>query len=279
MGTRTDINNLSKSVRFDRNSNLNTEREVYERVPPEGDEALGENDTDIYELGNEVIGDKIPIYELETPIDTDVFSTNAVDVNTDEMTLNEWKNYMGSGGESTPTLDKILEVLDESVIPTDETVIPRVISRVGIYEGLSPIGKNLMDRIYGDRKGFVLEQTEHPLEQYIISFDRYMDDEEIVRALGSRIGIYIPLDREYTADEIYIDKMIEYIENMEDWAPDEQQYEGFPTTQEIINMDYKQFEGIMKQYEIGEYEGFEREILYQDRLIVLSNIANKYVTL
>ena len=149
--------------------------------------------------------------------------------------------------------------------------IERIMERINKYNELSQIGKNLMMLIYGDMENYMKDYG-NELEKYIIAFDKNMEDDSVVCAIGSRIGIYIPINEMFSAAEYFIDKIVEYIKVMGYNFPekDEYQYKNkkiIPSTDEIINMDRNIFDENMKEYGL---KGTEE--LYQDRLMVYKEI-------
>lgn len=145
-------------------------------------------------------------------------------------------------------------------------------NRLSTYLHLSPISQNMMNLIYGNVIEYIKRPagTGSPLEEYIISFDEVMIDEGLVRAVGARMGIFIPITPDYWAREIFIDRMVEVIENLNLFEPDTTKmpygHRISFTLQEVIDMDRPQFKEWMEK--IGsEFT----EIGYQDRLLVYIN--------
>ena len=62
------------------------------------------------------------------------------------------------------------------------------------YDQISYLGQSLLDEIYGDKIGYSTKFI-HPLEQYIIQIDKNIGNESVLRSIGERLGLYIPLDK------------------------------------------------------------------------------------
>lgn len=187
--------------------------------------------------------------------------------------LESSSGYSGSTINSTEFISKILPQFDQvyKYATQANKVTPFLSSlfqRWQEYESLSPLSKNLMNLLYGNVIEYVKRPpgTGHPLEYHIITFEQIMDDEALIRALGYRIGLYIPIDRDYSALEIFIDKLVEFIENYEKYAPDEAKYPGIPSTSEIINMNRPQFDKFLSDNGI-KISNDEKERMFQDRLL------------
>ena len=131
------------------------------------------------------------------------------------------------------------------------------------YESLRPSVKRIIDRIYGDMNGFVKIQTPHPLEKYILAFDRSMSDETVVRVLASRIGIFISFDID--ANMAMIDALNEFIDTVEQWGPEDTRTQTTLSTKTIINMDREAFNKL--SHRLGWKTNDEH---YQNRLVILS---------
>jgi hypothetical protein len=158
--------------------------------------------------------------------------------------------------------------------------------RLGKYKSLSPVGKSLLQLIYPNLKEYLINY-ENPLEPYIFAFDESLDDEGTVRALGSRLGIYIPIDNNYLAYEIFIDKIVEVILTYGKLNPQkvEKQYQKsqqFPEISEIIDMDFDTFKKIANITDIirpveNEDTDIEEinisdDIRYQDRMMYFADL-------
>lgn len=72
-------------------------------------------------------------------------------------------------------------------------------------------------------------REDHPLEEYILAIENYLDDDVVLRSIGDRIGIAIP-DKEYAYIVLY-DGLKNYLMNEEDPK----------VTEEIINMTFEEY--------------------------------------
>lgn len=75
------------------------------------------------------------------------------------------------------------------------------IDRWNQYNSLSNVGKSLLDLIYKNRTGYS-NSLPHKLEQIILDYDTYMDDENVLRGIADRINVVLP-EREYAQDSLY----------------------------------------------------------------------------
>ena len=151
-----------------------------------------------------------------------------------------------------------------------------ILSRVALYDGVSPVVQNILSLLYGSRDAFVLA-TPHPLEPFLLAFETSMDNESTLRALASNMGIYIPISREFEASEIFIDKIVEHIQFLNAYpagesSPGIKQFSysstyQLPTTIQMINMDRNQFKRLIEQFSIP----FSEQV-YQDRLALLREL-------
>jgi hypothetical protein len=106
-------------------------------------------------------------------------------------------------------------------------------------------------------KSTIDEPTE--LIDYIRVMYDNMEDEMVVRAIGARIGLYIPVDNEYMAYELFINRLLDYLELY-------QYHRGRIKVDDIINMTYTNFLDMIK----GD-PNLDYRIPYQDRLITISD--------
>lgn len=140
------------------------------------------------------------------------------------------------------------------------------LERYRTYQDLSGVGKSLMDMIYGDHKGYV-DHLGHPLDKYIVAFDRYMDDESTVRAIGERIGISIP--EEYPAHEVFYEKLANHIESNEPYGYQRPRRQNSSTTGQLIDMTEKEFYDAIREKghkpDLSE-DKYYPNYLYSDRL-------------
>ena len=127
-------------------------------------------------------------------------------------------------------------------------------TRVEIYQGLTEVVQNLMDKIYGDKTGFIntSEDNQHPLEPYLIQFDDNMES-SIVTAIANRIGLTIFEDPVYSATDQFIDEISIFL--------DREKYSPIDTAT-LINVNWKPFQTLALKY--GRTPTRE---LYENRLI------------
>lgn len=62
------------------------------------------------------------------------------------------------------------------------------IKRWKTYDELSNMGKSLLNKLYGSHEDYA-HSTPHSLEQTILDYDTYMDNENILISLANRVGI------------------------------------------------------------------------------------------
>nr|WIL04418.1 hypothetical protein Clen_488 [Cedratvirus lena] len=134
------------------------------------------------------------------------------------------------------------------------------LGRIAKFETASPLVKDVLLLLYGSRESFV-GATGHPLEAYIFEFDRNMDSDTTVRAIGSAIGLFIDVDPNFFAYELFIDKLVSCILQLEPKRINDVKYAGRPRLGDIINMDRKKF-----RQEAEKYSWEYTENLYQDRM-------------
>jgi hypothetical protein len=99
------------------------------------------------------------------------------------------------------------------------------------------------------------ESTE--LVDYVKALYDNIEVEPVVRAIGARIGLYIPTDNQYLAYELFINRLIDYLELYP-------YHRGYIKVDDIINMSYNDFLEFIKAEPDLDYR-----IPYQDRLITI----------
>ncbi len=132
-------------------------------------------------------------------------------------------------------------------------------TRVEIYQQLSVLVKRLMDKIYGDEKGFVevSEDEQDPLEPYLIEFDKNMGT-EIVLAIGYRIGLEVTDDPKYSPTEQFINDIGLFLDRKS----------LLPVKTEIlIDMTRPEFDQLVLRY-----GGYPSEHFYLNRLLKTLNL-------
>nr|QBK91489.1 MAG: uncharacterized protein LCPAC302_01090 [Pithovirus LCPAC302] len=142
------------------------------------------------------------------------------------------------------------------------------IDRWNRYEDLSDIGKQLMDKIYTNKKGYV-NKLGHPLEDYIIAFDNNLDNEAAIRSIGERIGISIPPDA--YAHDVFYEKLFNHIDQ-EEQGFQRIKRKNIPTTKKMIDMTEKEYYDYLtaNKYIAKDMMHYPNQY-YSDRL---SNIRN-----
>jgi hypothetical protein len=92
---------------------------------------------------------------------------------------------------------------------------------------LSQVGQELYDLLYVDKGNEI-----HPLEKYIFAIDNSLDNNNLLRSIGERIGIYIGENEEAAVElplrlKMYLEneKNIQETERKMEMTPDE--YENY----------------------------------------------------
>lgn len=132
---------------------------------------------------------------------------------------------------------------------------------------LSDVARNLMDYLYS-----FSPTVQHTfLEPYIVEFDRIMDRDDLIRALGSSIGLWIEVGRAETAADIFIDKLVDVITNLGELVYVESPtlpIDDLPSVPYIVGMDRDQFRNW-----ISDSNRDVEDVLYQDRLYLLGRLV------
>ena len=89
------------------------------------------------------------------------------------------------------------------------------IERYKRYQDLGDIGKELLDKLFGDATGFARAAEPHHLEKYIIAFDEHLADPATIILLGNRLGFDIYDDPDYPPAEQFIDYLVDHIDDVE----------------------------------------------------------------
>lgn len=172
--------------------------------------------------------------------------------------------YPRSALEYTFGLDTAGEALlqgkEEEIFTSYTPNLNFSLGRIAKFETASPLVKDVLLLLYGSRESFV-GATGHPLEPYIFEFDRNMDSDSTVRAIGSAIGLFIDLDPNFQAYELFIDKLVSCILQLEPKRINDAKYTGRPRLGDIVNMDRDKF-----RQEVEKYSWEYSENLYQDRM-------------
>jgi hypothetical protein len=124
--------------------------------------------------------------------------------------------------------------------------------RIEEFKQLGPLTKDLMITLYGSFEEYLNRQRDkHPLEEYIISFDEFMFDSEMVDTIAMRMGMMITDKIE--AYKTFIDRIVQVIKlsnyTIEDYR-------------RIINMRR------------SEYDKLNLDFEFDDRLFVFFNLKN-----
>lgn len=166
----------------------------------------------------------------------------------------------------------------------DTPVLGPIFARWAKFESASPLIQDLLLQLYPDKFTMVTtpEETVHPLETYIFALDEVMGDGQMVRAVGSAIGINIPDQFGYVEPyEIFIDKLVDHLEFLNSGG--EQQNIGLdvksfsfpvsvPTTAEMMFYTRSKFKELLEKLDIFPTDLDLAEEMYQDRLSVLRDI-------
>lgn len=158
-----------------------------------------------------------------------------------------------------------------------------IFQRWADYESSSPIIKDLLSLIYPDKYSYVVTPTPsaHPIEKYIFAFDEVMDDPQMIRALGTSIGINVYLDPNREAYEIFLDKLIAHLDFLLTQKRDYNigldivkysSIKKLPTTAEMMFYTRPQFFKLMKDYSIS-LDSETMEYYYYDRLKILRKLT------
>ncbi len=189
---------------------------------------------------------------------------------------------------SYPKVETSAEVLSPRIIDEDryreyrEHREYRKNNRLNEYNELSRIGRELLDKIYGDVDN-MLRSDEHPLEKYIIAFDKHIDSPSTIIVLANRMGFNVQDDpREhlptvvstgYSPAEQFIDYIVEHIDKMENTVTSQSprrystQHKSTPSTEEMINITEPEFEILLREHGIKKTPE-----LYSNRLTLLPRL-------
>ncbi len=153
-------------------------------------------------------------------------------------------------------------------IPANAPNSQEMIERHQLYQTLSNPGKVLLNRIYQDDKGFAKAKEPHPLEDYIIAYDQFLDNSGDIMLLANRIGFDIHNREGYPADEQFFDRMIDYIDQMGDHSKLITNH--IPNTQSVIDMKKPEFNNMMKNFDLPPLKKN-----YNNRLLLTSELHRK----
>lgn len=119
---------------------------------------------------------------------------------------------------------------------------------------LNPVCKRIILEMYESFEDYIISEKIHPLEEIVFLLYKFWDSESTIRAIASRVGIYIGFDENYTASEILLDKLISILEKNTDSQ----------TIAKIIDMTESQFRKLVPKVTQEDFE-----IAYQNRLVFL----------
>lgn len=118
--------------------------------------------------------------------------------------------------------------------------------RINLFRSLGPLTKDLIITMYGSFDQFMKAETnKHPIEEYLISFDEYMFDSDMVNTIAQRMGILITDQIE--SYKTFIDRVVQILKLSNFTYDDYRKY---------INMTEKEYDKLDLDYE------------YDDRLFV-----------
>ena len=167
-------------------------------------------------------------------------------------------------------------------LPGDTPKLTEIFKRWSVFESASPLIQNILLRMYPDKLTFVTTHpsTVHPIETYVLALDECMEDGQVVRALGSAIGIYIPLGLFEEAYEYYINDIVEHIDFLNSGVErnagvDIQSFSfptPLPTSAQMMFWRRPEFFELLRRLDKMPKDPLEAEIKYQDRLRVLREI-------
>ena len=121
-------------------------------------------------------------------------------------------------------------------------------SRSEQYDDLSQVHQEMLDLLYGDKEEFVAAIETSRLGDYIIAVDKIPGDSDRIYGLLDRLGFtaYETDGYEYTADELFIDIVSEYIQDVDLLRHQDTKFQSnLPTTDELINMTKPEFAELM----------------------------------
>lgn len=147
---------------------------------------------------------------------------------------------------------------------------PHQAQRLETYYNLSPVAQNLIDLIYPNPQDY-LENYSHPLEPYILEFDKNIGSDPTIRALGSNIGMVIEDNLDFRADELFVDRLVEFILHYpQNRLVQTEGRSSFPSTIDIITMDYTTFKKLAHHFKIPD-----DHFSYENRLMVFTELYKK----
>jgi hypothetical protein len=99
------------------------------------------------------------------------------------------------------------------------------------------------------------------LDIYIKTFYDNLESDTTVRCIGYRIGLYVDVDYQRPAYELFVDSLLNYL----DLYP---RHKNYISVNDIINMSYEDFVKYMNKLGITD----NLEYRYQNRLIEIGSL-------
>ena len=160
-----------------------------------------------------------------------------------------------------------IDSLLEPRLAETETVTSNVVESEPAVTHLSEASQEIIDYLYS----FPHPQGYHNfLEPFIAQFDRVMGNDALVRGLGARLGIWIPIGRAETASDIFIDKILQVISDYGSLIHEEGPTVAgeFPSIPAVVNASRHQ----LRRWLHGKVDKGTEEELYQDRLFIIASM-------
>lgn len=110
--------------------------------------------------------------------------------------------------------------------------------RVNLFKRLAPLTRDLLITTYGSFEKYMnAEYNPHPFEEYYISFDENMFEDDIIVSIARRMGIYI--DRRINAYKVFIDRVVELIQDSNFTYDEYNEYINMTRTDyDKLNLEY-----------------------------------------
>lgn len=110
--------------------------------------------------------------------------------------------------------------------------------RINLFKRLAPLTRDLLITTYGSFEKYMnAEYSPHPFEEYYISFDENMFEDDIIVSIARRMGIYI--DKRIDAYKVFIDRVVELIQDSNFTYDEYNEYINMTRTDyNKLNLDY-----------------------------------------
>lgn len=147
------------------------------------------------------------------------------------VTLNEYLELKGKTYQELADLyPEILEVFknNDEIITWDDLFLyatrgeliydqenQEIIKRYKKYQQLGEIGKEMLDKIYGNVSSFSRSIDHHYLEDYVISYDDFLDQDDMIVSISDRLGYQITDDPDFPPNEQLYNILMNLIEGRE----------------------------------------------------------------